>query len=342
MFKKQGKTFNRKNDTVENGLKQRIDDLKRLVDQRMLQILDKPAPVSLYEPMRYSVSSGGKRIRPILLLLSAEAVGSRIENALDAAVALELVHNFTLVHDDIMDNDDWRRGRQTVHKKWDESTAILAGDGLLVKAYVALAQVNYPRLQEIVQHFSQSILQVCEGQALDKEFESRETVSMDEYFEMIDKKTARLFSAACEIGGMIGGGNQEQVNALATYGRALGRAFQVQDDLLDVTADQQVLGKDVGSDLEENKKTFLIVHFTQTANDDLLQQLQAIRDKKKLSKNDLDKILEIFQASGTIRAARTEVDKTLSVAEDALKKLPDSMARVHLQQVLMMLRDRNS
>jgi len=327
---------------VNTGFDQRFAELKELVNTRLNELLDKKEPVTLYEPMRYSVASGGKRIRPVLLLLSAEAVGGKAEDALNAAAALELVHNFTLVHDDIMDNDDWRRGRETVHKKWDESVAILAGDGLLVKAYDALAAINYPQLQNIIRQFSQSILQVCEGQALDKEFETRQDVSLQEYFEMIDNKTGRLFSVSCEIGAIIGGGTAEQVHALAVYGEKLGHAFQIQDDLLDLTAEQDVLGKDIGSDFEEDKKTFLMIHAAQYASPDAKRRLQRIREKQTIDQNDIQEIIEILTQSGTIAAAQKEVSSALQEAENALSTLPESNARSYLGQLLKVLQYRNA
>ena len=327
---------------MTNEFKVKWTKLKDTVDQRMMQLVQKERPVSLYDPLKYCLSSGGKRIRPLLLLLSAETVGGDIQNALDAAVALEMVHNFTLVHDDIMDHDDMRRGRQTVHKKWDENAAILAGDALLVVAYDTLADISPIHLQEISKHFSSSILEVCEGQALDKEFESRPDVTLDEYFEMIGKKTARLFAASCTIGAILGEGSEEQIKALQSYGELLGIAFQVQDDLLDILSEQNVLGKDRGSDFEQNKKTFLITHAEQFAEQKYLDQLQEMRKNKHLGIDHLKKIIDILHRCGTIEAAKLEIRSCLEKARTKLGVLEDNEARKFLYELSSTIEQRES
>ncbi len=292
--------------------------------------------------MLYAAMSGGKLLRPILLLLACEAAGGKAENALDAAVALEFVHNFTLVHDDIMDHDELRRGRPTVHKRWDENVAILAGDGLLGMAYLALSRVTSPKAPRIFKCFSQGIMEICEGQALDKEFEERQLVSLDEYFDMIDKKTARLFSAGCEVGAILGEANEEQIVAMSHYGKMLGRAFQIQDDLLDVTAEQEVLGKDIGSDLEAHKKTFLIIYTEQRADRKELERLHKIINKKTLLREDIVEVIDIFAKCGAIEAAKEEINKALQNAKDALRPHPESEAKKHLQHLLAIIEIRNS
>ena len=327
---------------MSEAFDKKLSELKFLVSEKMNFYLKDKKPASLYEPMTYSVSSGGKKLRSVLLLLSCEAVGGTMKDALDAATALELVHNFTLVHDDIMDHDDWRRGRETVYKKWNENVAILSGDGLFALAYLILANTQSPHLPQILTRFSKGILEICEGQALDKEFEERETVSLDEYFEMINKKTARLFAVACEMGAMIGNGSQKQIQSMHMYGEMLGRAFQVQDDLLDIIAEQDVLGKDTGSDLEENKKTFLIAHANQFADKNVLIKLQEIRNRGKLSSSDLKQAYLLFEESGTIAAAKSEIQADLKNAEDALTNIPGCTARDFLYELLLILKDRNS
>jgi len=320
----------------------KMKSLKDMVVEQMFQAVPSENPVTLYEPIRYAIASGGKRLRPVLLLLVCEAVGGKPEDALDAAVALELVHNFTLVHDDIMDNDDLRRGKETVHKKWDRNVAILSGDALLVLAYSMLHRRSHNRLAQVLDDFSRGILQVCEGQSLDKEFESRHDVTLAEYYDMIDKKTAELFSVACHVGSILGGGTVEQMAAMRIYGKKLGRAFQIQDDLLDVIAEENVLGKDIGSDLEANKKTFLVVHALQNANDGQKQQLQTILHKGKVTTDDVKAVIDLFKQTKTLDAARLEVDNCLQEAKKALLPLPDNSARLQLGELIDLVAGRNS
>ncbi|MBN2414070.1 polyprenyl synthetase family protein [candidate division KSB1 bacterium] len=327
---------------MSHTFEQKISELKKVVENRIYEIVNKNEPVTLYEPMRYAISSGGKRLRPVLLLLVNEAVGGTLENALDAAVALELVHNFTLVHDDIMDNDDLRRGRETVHKKWDANVAILSGDALLVLAYSALHSNPYPILPEVLKDFSRGILKVCEGQTLDKEFETRESVTLEEYYEMIDKKTAELFSVACYVGSILGGGSEEQINAMKLYGKKVGRAFQIQDDLLDVISEEAVLGKDIGSDIEENKKTFLVVHALENADEDQKQKLHFILNKKRITAKDVRDVIDIFRQTNTITATRNIIENCLNDAKKTLLPLPDNSAKHHLNELLDTIAKRNS
>ena len=308
----------------------------------MLELTAVQQPVTLFEPMRYATSAGGKKLRPILLLICCEAVGGDTRAGLEAAVSLELVHNFTLVHDDIMDNDDLRRGRETVHKHWDKNIAILVGDGLLVLAYSELARMKSDKFQQIACIFSDAILKVCEGQALDKEFEQRESISMAEYLDMIDKKTAMLFSMACQVGAMLGGGSKEQIDAMGRYGHLLGRAFQIQDDLLDLIADESILGKDIGSDLMEHKKTFLVIHALENAPAHLLPDLKGALQKKSITSQDCLDIKHKMQEIGTIKAAQDQIALTLNRALASLKIIPHNTARSFLVELLDLIAQRNS
>lgn len=320
----------------------KLGEFRQDISNRVQQVFTNSEPRSLYEPMRYAASSGGKLLRPVLLLLACEATGGKKEDALDAAVALEFVHNFTLVHDDIMDHDELRRGHPTVHKRWDENTAILAGDGLLVMAYLALGRIVSPKAPRVFHCFSQGIMEICEGQALDKEFEERQHVSLQEYFDMIDKKTARLFSVACEVGAILGAANEEQIAAMTEYGKMLGRAFQIQDDLLDVTAEQDVLGKDVGSDLEAHKKTFLMIYTQQCAGRNEIERLHTIINKKIILRSDIEAAIDIFTRCGTLDAAKEEINAALQKATIALGRHPESKAKKYLQHLLEIIEKRNS
>ncbi len=320
----------------------RFDQLKTRVVEHLQTFLDKKEPVLLYEPITYTMSAGGKRLRPVMTCIACEAVGGTVDDALDAAVALEFLHNFTLIHDDIMDDDDMRRGRETVHKKWDENVAILSGDALLVIAYQAISQCAPEKLPVVIDYFSNGILKVCEGQTYDKEFETRESVTLNEYFDMIDKKTAELFAVSCAIGATLGNGSDEQVAALRLYGMKLGRAFQIQDDLLDVTADQDVLGKDIGSDIEENKKTFLVSHALEHAVHKDKEKLKLLLQKGKITSQDVSDVIDVFEHAGTIQAARNIISECIKDARTALQSFNESDAKNQLLLLLEMIEKRNS
>ncbi len=227
-------------------------------------------PTELYAPARYVLDGGGKRLRPVMLLLAAEAFGgaAAVERAVPAALAAEVFHNFTLVHDDIMDHADTRRGRATVHVRWDEPTAVLAGDLLFGVAYDLLAQTPTPDVGGLVRRFHRMVALLCEGQALDKAFETRTDVTVADYVGMIERKTAALLELALEVGAGVGGADPAAAAAMGGAGRALGRAFQIQDDLLDVTADAAGWGKPVGGDLVEGKRTFLLLTALERASGD--------------------------------------------------------------------------
>ncbi len=308
---------------MSTDLQQRLSRLKELIQPGLIAYAPEQEPRSLYEPMRYSLSGGGKQLRPLFLLLSCEAVGGCSRDALPAALALELVHNFTLVHDDIMDHDELRHGRETVYKKWEESTAILAGDALLVQAFRALAGVEAALLPRVLAGFTAGILEVCEGQAQDKEFELRASVTLDEYYGMIAKKTGRLFSLACEIGGLLGHGTEQQVQGLAEFGACLGRAFQIQDDVLDLVSDKAMLGKDIGSDIRENKKTFLMAYLFQYGAQEQQQQIRRLAEKNELSREELQLAAAAFTAAGALPAAETEIKRCITLAETALQPIEE-------------------
>ncbi len=297
---------------------QKLQLLKKQITEDLSKFLQQDIPVSLYEPIKYAMQSGGKRLRPILLLLSTEALGGDVEAARPAALAIELLHNFTLVHDDIMDNDDTRRGRPTVHQKWDTDVALLAGDGLVALAYQSLLKTPTDRLIEISRIFTAGIIELCEGQALDREFETRERVSMDEYLEMITKKTGRLLSMCAQIGAIIAHAPERAVQALKIFGESLGIAFQIQDDLLDITSDPAVLGKDFGSDIRQRKKTFLLVHALKNANLQQSRRLQQILSREKIGIDSILQIRELFQQIGSIDYARQKIREHIAAAENSL------------------------
>jgi len=214
-------------------------------------------PESLYDPVHYILQLGGKRLRPLLTLLSAQMYGSTIEKALDASLAVEVFHNFTLLHDDIMDDADLRRGKETVHVKWDVNTGILSGDAMLIMAYRLFNRYDPQTFYELNQVFSTTALEVCEGQQYDVDFETRDDVTIDEYIEMIRLKTSVLLGCALQMGAIIAGESKEEQQKIYDYGIHLGIAFQLMDDYLDAFGDPATFGKEVGGDIRENKKTYL-------------------------------------------------------------------------------------
>jgi len=296
--------------------------LKELVDRELNNAAPIMKPRSLYEPINYFLGIGGKRLRPILMLLSAQAVGGKIEDALDAAVAIELLHNFTLVHDDIMDHDHLRRGHSTVHVKWDESVAILAGDGLIGLAYRILMRVSNEHLTRVCRIFTEGVIEVCEGQALDKEFEERENVSLDDYFMMIAKKTGRLITMATEIGAILGGGSEEEVKILREYGETIGTAFQIQDDLLDIMASEETIGKTFGSDIKAGKKTYMMVKAMELHDPASRQRVFEILGAPKVTAEMLLEMQEIFVASNILEQASAEIQSYFNRANGILTSFP--------------------
>ena len=244
-----------------------LDRYKTLIDERLRRFSERSEPQSLYEPTHYVLAGGGKRVRGVLTLLAADAVGGSAERVVDAGAAVETLHNFTLVHDDIMDRAETRRGRPTVHTRWDEGTAILAGDVMIGLAYEAVLRGELDRKLEILDALTRGIIDVCEGQALDCELAKRVSVSLDDYLHMIAMKTARLAETAAEVGAIAGGGTPEQIDALRSYARNIGLAFQIQDDLLDITAEGDAFGKRLGGDVIEGKRTYLLVRALETVHD---------------------------------------------------------------------------
>jgi len=238
------------------------------IDSALFATIDERFPLGLREPMRYVLQMPGKKVRPLMALFSALAVGGRAEQALPAATAIELFHDFTLIHDDIMDEDEKRRGFSTVHVKYDEGTAILTGDLLIGIAYQELMRSPEHAATPITNIFTEALIKVCEGQALDKEFENRSDVTSEEYIDMIGKKTAWLIMIACSIGAICGGGTSDQIEALRSFGYDLGLGFQIQDDLLDFIADEQKLGKQVGSDFRMDKKTYVALKYMEVVQGD--------------------------------------------------------------------------
>jgi geranylgeranyl diphosphate synthase, type II len=235
-----------------------MKDLFSEIESGLRAIHYPKSPANLYDPIAYILSLGGKRLRPYLLMLVAEGYGAKRELAINPALAIEIFHNFTLVHDDIMDNAPLRRGNETVHEKWDENVAVLSGDTMMVKAYQhVIKNVPAEMLHEVLEVFNTTSIKVCEGQQMDMDFEELDKVSIDSYIHMIRYKTAELLGGAMRIGAILGEASEEQKDSVYQFAIEVGLAFQLMDDLLDVYADQAKFGKQVGGDIIENKKTYL-------------------------------------------------------------------------------------
>lgn len=239
-------------------------------------------PKQLYEPISYFLGLGGKKMRPVLTLMGCELFNSDYSIAKEAALSVELFHNFSLIHDDIMDEAPLRRGHETVHEKWNSNVGILSGDALLIVAYQKIATYEPELIGKLLPLFNQTALEVCEGQQLDMDFESRNNVSIDEYIHMIKFKTAVLLGCSLQIGAIIGSSNAKDAKELYNFGVNLGLAFQLQDDILDVYADQNKFGKQVGGDIIANKKTYLLLKAYEEANTSQTEQLNQLSEEKDL------------------------------------------------------------
>ena len=249
------------------------NDILQLVNDYLDHLPYDRKPLSLYEPVRYVLSLGGKRIRPVLMLLSYNMFKDDPESILSSACALETYHNYTLLHDDLMDNADLRRGHETVHRRWDATTAILSGDSMLVLAYERMQQCRPDKLAEVLALFTETALEIGEGQQYDMDFEHRTDVSEAEYIEMIRLKTSVLLACATKMGAILADAPEQDAEALYKFGEQMGLAFQLQDDFLDVYGDTRVFGKAIGGDITSNKKTFMLINALNLANEQQRKEL---------------------------------------------------------------------
>jgi geranylgeranyl diphosphate synthase type II len=250
------------------------DELLKLVNDYLDNMPYERKPKSLYEPVRYVLKIGGKRIRPVLMLLAYNLYKDAPENILSSAIALEIYHNYTLLHDDLMDNAPMRRGKPTVHKRWDANTAILSGDSMLVLAFEKMAQCCPDKLKPVIDLFTETALEIGEGQQYDMEFETRSNVTEDEYIEMIRLKTSVLLACALKIGAILADAPDEDAENLYRFGEQIGLAFQLQDDYLDVYGDPKVFGKATGGDILSNKKTYMLINALAKADDNQRKELE--------------------------------------------------------------------
>lgn len=294
---------------------------REIIDKKLALALKVRQPSELYVPASYILESCGKRLRPLLVILSASAVGGKPKQVYNAAIAVEMLHNFTLVHDDIMDKADLRRGKQTLHQKYNLNTAILAGDSLLAVAYEFLLKDCKVNARQALSAFTRGLVEVCEGQSLDTEFETRGMVTQDEYIEMIRKKTAALVQMCCELGAYLVNGSKNDVRSLSDYGKYLGIAFQIQDDLLDVTADKVEFGKRIGGDLMEGKKTFLFIEALEKAKGGDKDDLRKLITNKGIRSNQIEKYKRLYEKLGVIDDAKAAIRNYTNKALKSIDKL---------------------
>jgi geranylgeranyl diphosphate synthase type II len=315
------------------------------VETEISKIYFTEKPGSLFEPIEYTLSIGGKRIRPALTLMSYNIFREDVEPAVKAALGLEMLHNFTLLHDDLMDEADKRRNKPTVHIKWNNNVAILSGDAMLIAAYQFIGETPEPYLRKILGLFSQTALKICCGQQYDMEFEKRDDVSEDEYIEMIRLKTAVLIACCLKTGAIIGGASEKDAEHLYRFGIFIGLAFQLQDDLLDVYGDEKTFGKNIGGDILCNKKTFLLINAMKSAN-------QAQKNNMKYFENPLNKykpeekikaFTEIYNQLNIQNLTREKINFYYEKAINELKKVKIAQAGLmELHKISEILMNRNT
>jgi len=292
--------------------------LQEIIENAIPKINYPNHPANLYEPIRYIMNLGGKRIRPVMVLMASELFNDDVTISLDVALAVETFHNFTLVHDDIMDNAPLRRGAQTVHEKWGNNNAILSGDVMMVESNKHLSKVDISVLKPVLDTFNATAQGVCEGQQLDMEFEQRGDVSIAEYLEMIRLKTAVLLGGAMKLGAIVGGASEQNADLLYQFGENLGVAFQLQDDILDVYGNPEKFGKQVGGDIIANKKTFLHLKALSLALDDEADVLIAENEGPELK---VERVTNLYNKYQIKELAMAEMEKHLALANDALNAL---------------------
>ena len=279
-------------------------------------------PMHLYEPVKYILSLGGKRIRPAMMLMAYNMYRDDVEQILDPALALEIYHNFTLLHDDLMDNADVRRGKPTVHKRWDANTAILSGDVMLSLADVYMSHVDDVHFREVMATFHRTSIEIAEGQQYDMDFESRNDVAEDEYIEMIRLKTSVLLACALKIGAILAGASSEDADNLYKFGEQIGLAFQLQDDLLDVYGDPKVFGKAVGGDITCNKKTYMLINAFQRANDNQRAELERWVTAKDFNRNEkVAAVTDIYNQIGIRQICEEKINYYFEESKKYLAKV---------------------
>lgn len=318
-----------------------FNELKAILDARLKQAEFPANPNQLYDPLRYILGIGGKRIRPLLALMSCDLFNEDPNKALQAAMAVEYFHNFSLIHDDIMDQADVRRGQETVHKKWNENVGILSGDALLVKAYQQLDDYPAELFKPLTQLLSQTAIEVCEGQQYDVDFETLNEVSKEDYVEMIRLKTAVLLGASLKMGALIAKASEKDAELIYKFGIDLGIAFQLQDDYLDSFGDAEHFGKRIGGDIINNKKTILYIEALKRSNSNLRDQLLNLYQLRDDSQQKIEDVKSIFNDSGAKTETLSLIEQYTNSAFDFLDQLSvDSQNKQELNSLASFLMNR--
>jgi geranylgeranyl diphosphate synthase type I len=316
---------------------QELSKRAQIFNKELTIFLENGKPKTLYDAARHLPLAGGKRLRPILAMITCEALDGDVKKVFPIAIALELVHNFTLVHDDIMDKSTLRRNLPTVHIKYDESTAIIAGDLLFVKAFESMHNLveNLSKFKKLNYGLLGCVREICEGQQLDMEFEKRNNVTEQEYIEMIRKKTAFFFQFAAESGAILANASYREIVAMSTYGLSIGLAFQIQDDYLDMSSDEETLGKDIGNDIRNGKKTLIAVRSISTAQGEDKKLLKKVFGNRNATDHEIKKVYDLFWKNKSINYAKqTAVNYSLK-AKESLSIIAESPAK----QILVDLAD---
>ena len=305
-----------------------IKDCQEIINKKLAGLSLPEQPVNLYDPIRYVVELEGKRIRPALVLMGCNLFSDSIENAVNPAIAIELFHNFTLMHDDIMDQSDLRRNKPTVHKKWNVNIGILSGDAMLIKAYEFLARSPSAALPQILEVFNKTALEVCEGQQFDMDFESTASVTLQEYLHMIELKTAVLLASSLKIGAISAGSSEKNAAYLADFGRNIGIAFQLQDDLLDVYGILEQFGKQPGNDIASNKKTFLLLTALDKARGEMLHTLKYWIGQKSFNRDEkVSKVISVFDDLGIKEITENKINSFYDLAIKSLEMVSGIKSR---------------
>lgn len=307
--------------------------MKTDIEKAIASLDWKREPYGLYEPIEYTLASGGKRLRPQLVLTAAELFGGDEEKVLPAALAIEVFHNFTLLHDDVMDKAQIRRGRETVHVRWNDNTAILSGDEMMIEAYKLLSQVPDNLLPKALSLFNKMATEICEGQQYDMEFEGRDEVSIEEYIEMIRLKTSVLLATALQLGAYLSGADEQQQEALYQYGINIGLAFQIQDDLLDVYGDPATFGKAIGGDICCNKKTYILITALQRADNETRAELEHWIGINNQPKEKIVAVTDIYTRTGAREVCEAVMQAYTREALSMLDSLPQNNATEQLRQL---------
>ena len=310
-----------------------IEMIRQEVNEGLKRIPIPDYPKYLYDPIRYSITNNGKRFRPILVHLTGRANNIEPNDLMNLSLAIELLHNFTLVHDDIMDNDTMRYRKKTIHEKWDSSTAILSGDGIYTIAQIILNKIS-KNFHSLSKYFNKTTLEICEGQALDKEFENDNTITKNMYLDMIDKKTGSLLGASAALPIIYNDGEEELVNTYEQFGRCLGKGFQIHDDLLEITTDSQTMGKSLGSDITEGKQTIMVIMARENFPSEW-EELLHNSDQHRLFKN----ICSFFEKKGIIQETRSILNSYFNLSLDHLNKI-DNILTDDLTKLVKFIKNR--